>query len=162
MRLALVAIGRLKAGPERALVDRYVERARALARPLGFSGPDLVEIAESKARREADRKAEEAAALAAKLPDGALVVLDERGRSLDSPTFASRLGGFRDAGRGAATFVIGGPDGLDETLRARADLVLSFGGLTIPHQIVRALVAEQTYRALTILSGHPYHRGGET
>ncbi|WP_372425332.1 23S rRNA (pseudouridine(1915)-N(3))-methyltransferase RlmH [Salinarimonas chemoclinalis] len=161
MRLGLVAIGRLKAGPERALADRYVERARALARPLGLSGPEVAELPESRARRDADRRAEEAGALAARLPDGVLVVLDERGRALDSPGFADRLGGWRDAGRPAASFVVGGPDGLDEAIRARADLVLSFGALTIPHQIVRGLVAEQIYRALTILSCHPYHRGGE-
>jgi small GTP-binding protein len=85
--------------------------------------------------------------------------LDERGTSLPSPDFAARLGRERDAGNLAASFVIGGADGLDVSLRDRAAIRLSFGALTIPHQIVRVLVLEQIYRALTILSGHPYHRG---
>lgn len=167
MRLALVAVGRLKAGPERTLVERYLGRAGALARGLGLSGPDVIEISEARARREADRRAEEGAAILAKAGelakagDVAVVALDERGRALDSPGFATRLGGWRDAGRPAAAFVIGGPDGLAEEVRARADLVLSFGALTVPHQIVRVLVAEQIYRASTLLAGHPYHRAGD-
>jgi len=171
VRLAIVAIGRLKAGPERELVERYLGRTGALARTLGLSGPDVAEIPEARARREADRRAEEGAAILAKAGDlakaglkageAALVVLDERGRALDSPAFAARLGSWRDAGRPAAIFVVGGPDGLAEEVRARADLVLSFGALTIPHQIVRALVAEQIYRASTLLAGHPYHRAGD-
>ncbi|WP_349368513.1 23S rRNA (pseudouridine(1915)-N(3))-methyltransferase RlmH [Salinarimonas sp.] len=161
MRLAILAVGRLKAGPERELVERYAGRAGALARTLGLSGPDMTEIAESRARREADRRAEEGAAILAKASEGALIALDERGRALDSPGFSAKLGVWRDAGRPAATFVIGGPDGLDEAVRARAELVLSFGGLTIPHQLVRVLVAEQVYRAFTILAGHPYHRVGD-
>lgn len=161
MRLAILAVGRLKAGPERELVERYVGRAGALARSLGLSGPDVAELPEGRARREADRRAEEGAAILAKAGEGIVIALDERGRALDSPGFAAALGGWRDSGRPSATFVIGGPDGLDESVRARADLVLSFGALTIPHQIVRVLVAEQVYRAFTILAGHPYHRAGD-
>lgn len=161
MRLALVAVGRLKAGPERELTERYFGRAVALARPLGLSGPDMVELAESRARRDADRRAEEGAALLGRIGEGVVVALDERGRALDSRDFAARIGAWRDAGRPQTSFVIGGPDGLADAVRARADLVLSFGALTIPHQIVRALVAEQIYRAFTILGGHPYHRVGD-
>jgi 23S rRNA (pseudouridine1915-N3)-methyltransferase len=159
MRLDVLAIGRLKAGPERELVQRYAERLSGMARGLGLSGPRQFEAPESPARRDLDRKAEEAQLLLAQLPAGARVVLfDEGGRTLDSRKFASILGDWRDSGAPAAAFVIGGADGLGEALRAKADLVLSFGGMTLPHQIVRALVMEQLYRAATILSGHPYHR----
>jgi 23S rRNA (pseudouridine1915-N3)-methyltransferase len=161
MRWTVLAVGRLKAGPERDLVERYRERLDAAGRTGGLTGLDLVEIPESRARRDADRRAEEAAALLARAPSGALVAFDERGRSPASEAFAATLGAWRDAGRGATAFLIGGPDGLDESVRRRADLVVSFGALTLPHQIVRALVLEQLYRAVTILTGHPYHRGGE-
>jgi 23S rRNA (pseudouridine1915-N3)-methyltransferase len=159
MRLAVVAVGRLKDGPERELCQRYAGRIGEIGRSLGFSGPDLVELPESRARREDDRKREEADLIAVRAPAGLLIVLDERGTSLPSPDFAARLGRERDAGNPAASFVIGGADGLDASLRDRAAIRLSFGALTIPHQIVRVLVLEQIYRALTILSGHPYHRG---
>ena len=135
MRLSVIAVGRLKDGPERDLCARYQERALGLARGLGFGGPDIVELAESRGRRS-----------------------EERGRSLDSEAFAARLAKARDAGTPAATLVIGGADGLAEEIRAQAALVLSFGALTLPHQIVRALVLEQLYRAMTIMAGHPYHR----
>jgi 23S rRNA (pseudouridine1915-N3)-methyltransferase len=102
--------------------------------------------------------AAEAAALLARSEASKLVVLDERAPSLTSTDFAERLRSWRDSGL-SASFVIGGPDGLDEAVRRRADLPLSFGQLTLPHQIVRVLVAEQIYRALTIVAGHPYHRG---
>ncbi len=161
MKLAVIAVGRLKAGPERDLVERYRERLEATGRPAGFTGLDLVELPESRARRDADRKAEEAGALLARAGAAAIVAFDERGRSPTSEAFAARLGAWRDEGRPGAAFVIGGPDGLDESVRRRADLVVSFGSLTLPHQIVRALVLEQLYRAVTILTGHPYHRGGE-
>ncbi len=158
MRLAIIAVGRLKDGPERALCERYRERSQALGWTLGLSGPDIVEIGESRARRPEERKQEEAAAILAKAAPGLLIVLDERGKSLDSPAFAARIEAARDNGAGAATLVIGGADGLDETVREKAALTLAFGALTIPHQIVRALALEQFYRALTIIAGHPYHR----
>jgi 23S rRNA (pseudouridine1915-N3)-methyltransferase len=160
MRLSIVAVGRLKNGPERELVDRYAKRIEGMGRSLGFAGPDLVEVPESRARREDDRRSEEAAAILERAGSTVLVVLDERGKSPSSDTFAERLRGWRDEGRAGVTCVIGGPDGLDPAIRRRADWVISFGGLTMPHQIVRALVAEQLYRVLTILAGHPYHRAG--
>jgi 23S rRNA (pseudouridine1915-N3)-methyltransferase len=158
MKLQILAIGRLKSGPERDLCARYHERGQALARGLGLSGPDIVEIPESRARRAEDRKAEELAAIAARLASGALVLLDERGKPQGSEALAARIGAWRDAGQPATTFVIGGADGLDPALRDRAEMVLSFGAATIPHQLVRVLVLEQLYRTMTILSGHPYHR----
>ena len=162
MRLAVVAVGRLKSGPERELVERYRARVQGLARPLGFTGFDLVEVPEAHARRENDRRAEEATALRAKAGPATILAFDERGLSLTSEEFARRLGAWRDAGRPALACLIGGPDGLDQTLREDAELVLSFGRLTVPHQLVRVMVVEQLYRALTILAGHPYHRGGES
>ena len=161
MRLGVIAVGRLKNGPERDLIARYEARAEALGRSLGITAVELIEVAESRARRDADRRDEEAEAILTKAGESALVVFDERGRAgVTSEAFAERLRAWRDVGRTALAFVIGGPDGLDERIRRRADLVISFGALTVPHQLVRVLVLEQVYRALTILAGHPYHRGG--
>ena len=161
MRLGIVAVGRLKSGPERDLVERYRLRIEGIGRGLGFSGPEMVEVPESRARREQDRRAEEAAALLDRARGAALLAFDERGRSPTSQALADRIRAWRDEGRPALVCVIGGPDGLDAAVRQGANLVVSFGALTLPHQIVRVLVAEQLYRALTILSGHPYHRAGD-
>lgn len=158
MRLSIIAIGRLKDGPERDLCTRYHERANGLSRSLGFTGPDIVEIAESRGRRSEERRNDEARLIAERLPHGLVIALDERGKNLGSEAFAGKIAAARDAGTPAATLLIGGADGLAEDLRARAGLVLCFGALTIPHQIVRALALEQLYRAMTIMAGHPYHR----
>jgi 23S rRNA (pseudouridine1915-N3)-methyltransferase len=158
MQLSVIAVGRLKDGPERDLCERYRARAVDAGRAMGFSGPLQAEIAESRARRPDDRRIEEANLIRARLPSGLTILLDERGAALDSQAFAGRLAAARDQGTGQASFVIGGADGLDPSLRSGASLVLSFGALTLPHQLVRALVFEQIYRALTILAGHPYHR----
>lgn len=160
MRLALVAVGRLKRGPERDLAEEYRGRADALGRGLGFSSVTLTEIPESRARRASDRCAEEAVAILAAVPPGAAaVVLDEGGRAVTSLGFADQLGAWRDGGRPGLAIVIGGADGLDPSVRARADLIFAFGAATLPHGLVRVLALEQLYRAMTILSGHPYHRG---
>ncbi len=159
MKIDLVAIGRMKAGPERELANRYIERFRPTGRPLGLDGIRVVELSESAARRDEDRKAEEAMAIRASIPDGyARVLFDERGQSLESTAFARRIGDLRAENRAGVAFVIGGADGLAPDLVREADLALSFGRMTLPHQIVRVLVAEQLYRAATILAGHPYHR----
>ncbi|WP_454655178.1 23S rRNA (pseudouridine(1915)-N(3))-methyltransferase RlmH [Bosea beijingensis] len=158
MRLAVIAVGRLKDGPERELCERYRERGLALGRGIGLSGPDIVEITEGRGRRPEERKREEAQAILAKVQPGLIIALDERGRQLGSDAFATRLATARDSGTGHASLIIGGADGLSEEIRDRADITLAFGALTIPHQIVRALVLEQLYRAMTIISGHPYHR----
>jgi 23S rRNA (pseudouridine1915-N3)-methyltransferase len=160
LRLSLVAVGRLKSGPERDLVERYRQRIDGIGRSLGLSGLELVELPESRARRADDRRVDEAAALLERIGPSALVVFDERGKSQKSEAFADRIRSWRDEGRPALTCAIGGPDGLDASVRQRAGLVISFGALTLPHQIVRALVAEQLYRALTIIAGHPYHCAG--
>lgn len=158
MMVRLLAVGRMKAGPERELFERYWQRAEPLSRSLGFGAPNLVELRESQAQTADQRKAAEAAQLLDKVPDGAaVIVLDERGKAITTPQFSSRLETFKDSGR-SVVLIIGGPDGLDGALRKRADLVVSFGAMTMPHQLVRVLAAEQLYRAMTVLSGHPYHR----
>ncbi len=159
MRIDIVAVGRLKAGPENELCARYVERIGAMARNLGLSGPRLLELPESQARRDEDKKVEEARAIMAALePTGFVVALDERGSHLPSAVFANRIGRQRDDGRKALQFVIGGAAGLDESIRKHADFKLAFGVMTLPHQLVRVLLAEQIYRSCTIMAGHPYHR----
>jgi 23S rRNA (pseudouridine1915-N3)-methyltransferase len=159
VKLLLATIGRLKAGPERDLAVRYLDRAAASARGVGLTGVDQRELDESRARRPDDRKAEEARALRAVLPPGArLVLLDERGTSIASEAFAADVGRARDAGAPAYVLAIGGPDGFDPALRSEASLVLAFGAMTWPHQLARIMAAEQVYRAITILAGHPYHR----
>ena len=159
MRLGVVAVGRLKSGPERSLVERYRERIDALGRPLHLHPFELVEIPEGRARSETERRREEAEAILARAAGAVLVAFDERGKSLASEAFAERIRSARDAGDDALVCAIGGADGLDPAVRSRADLVVSFGALTLPHQLARILVVEQLYRALTILAGHPYHRG---
>lgn len=159
MRLSLHAVGRLKPGPEKELAGEYAARAEALLRQAGFKSLSLVEHAESQAATPAQRKAEEAQKLLARIPSEAFVVaLDERGRELGSPDFAKLLGDKRDQGLPELAFVIGGPDGHGEALLARAGLTLAFGRLTWPHRLMRILLAEQLYRGLTILLNHPYHR----
>ncbi len=158
MRLGVICIGRLKAGPERELYARYAERIAALRR-IGLEGLDLREIDESKAKTPVERMAREGEEMLAPLPaDSALVVFDERGKAADSAAFTAFIGRERDAGRKTMWFAIGGSEGLDPRVRARATAVFSFGAMTLPHQLVRILAAEQIYRAMTILSGHPYHR----
>lgn len=158
MRLIVIVVGRLKQGPERELTNRYRERFADIGRKLGFRGLEIHEIPESRARDSATRMAEEAAAIAALLPEKyGLIALDERGKSIDSATFAARIGRLRDAATDII-FVIGGADGLSPELRGKADLVIAFGAATWPHQMVRVMLLEQIYRAATILAGHPYHR----
>jgi len=159
MRLLLVCVGRSKAGPERDLAGRYIERAAAAGRAIGFSGVELREIAESRAARPDDRKRDEAKAIRGLLPPSIKVIaLDENGKQLTSLGLAAELGRARDAAVAGTAFVIGGPDGLETTFLASVSLTLGFGTLTWPHQLARIMAAEQIYRAMTILSGHPYHR----
>ena len=159
MKLSLFAVGRLKAGPEKDLAARYLDRFAKAGPAIGLELGRQVEVAESRASSSDSRKREEAGLLDKALPEGCLLVLlDERGKLLDSPAFADLLGGWRDGGKREVMIAIGGADGLDPALHARADAVLCLGRMTWPHQLVRILLAEQLYRAVTILSGHPYHR----
>ena len=154
MRVTIIAVGRLRAGPEKTLADEYLKR---LAWPVS-----LREVAENRTRDPGTRRARENRLLLDAVPAGARVVaLDGRGRALSSEDFAARLGAWREDGVAEAAFLIGGADGLTADTLARADLVLSLGAMTWPHLMVRAMLAEQLYRAQSILTGHPYHRGGQ-
>ena len=155
MRLHLCAVGRLRAGPERTLVDDYLGRFDKTGRALSL-GPVSQHEVEDKRGGGMEAEAE---LLARAVPSGALLaVLDERGRALSSPEFAAQIGGWRDSGRQDVAFVIGGADGIAPALRDRADFALSFGRMVWPHMLVRVMLAEQLYRAATILAGGPYHR----
>ncbi len=148
----------MKQGPERELVARYLDRAVATGKPLGLTGFSVTELTESRASSSAARKADEAKAIREHLSQHSrLIPLDEHGKSIGSDDFAQLLARWRDDGKDAH-FVIGGADGLAPDFVKDADLVLSFSPLTWPHQLVRIMLAEQLYRATTILSGHPYHR----
>jgi 23S rRNA (pseudouridine1915-N3)-methyltransferase len=159
MRLVIIAVGRLKQGPERELAERYRERFDDIGRRLGFRGFEVLEIAEGRARDASTRIAEEANAISAAIPEkSVLVALDQRGDNIDSETFARHLGRWRDDQVANSIFIIGGADGLSPELRRMAKLRLAFGSATWPHQMVRVMLLEQLYRAATILAGHPYHR----
>jgi len=159
LRILLVAIGRLKAGPERELVQRYMTRLGGVGKSVGISGVELREIDESPARRPEERRLAEAKAIGLAIPTSAArIVLDERGQAVTSADFAAGLAKARDRGIADLALVIGGPDGLAEAWRAPGVAVLSFGAMTLPHQLVRVLALEQVYRAVTLLAGHPYHR----
>ncbi len=159
MKLVVHAVGRLKAGPERELAERYFDRLEKSGPPVGLEFCGVTEVAESRAQTAPERRREEGQRLQAQIhPGTALILLDERGRNLSSEDLAGRIGLLRDGGRKAAIVAIGGPDGHDASLHKQAELVLSFGALTWPHQLVRVMLAEQLYRVATILAGHPYHR----
>ena len=151
-------MGRMKAGPERELADRYFSRFAKAGPAIGLEFSGVAEIAESRAANAEQRRREEAAGLEAHRADAALFLLDERGKNSGSEELASQFASLRDGGRKRLVLAIGGPDGHDPASRAAADMVISFGAQTWPHQLVRVMLAEQLYRAATILSGHPYHR----
>ncbi|QPH52563.1 23S rRNA (pseudouridine(1915)-N(3))-methyltransferase RlmH [Pontivivens ytuae] len=155
MRVTIAAVGRLRSGPERDMVEDYLTRYARTGRALGFSPAQLTEVED----RKAGGMAAEAKLLAAAIPAGAVrVMLDERGRQLTSPDFATRLMGWAEEGRRDVALVIGGADGIAPELRETADLKVSFGAMVWPHALVRVMLAEQLYRAATILAGTPYHR----
>ncbi len=156
MRVHVCAIGRIRSGePERALIDDYVGRFNRTGRPLGLGPLTETEIDD----RKGGGMAAEADLLSRAVPAGALlVVLDERGATMSSPDFATYLARWRDAGRQDLALLIGGADGIAPHLRDRADAAISFGRMVWPHRLVRVMLAEQLYRAATILGGGPYHR----
>lgn len=153
MKIAIVAIGRLGRSPEADLVRLYAERATAAGRALGL-GP--VEVIEVEGRKPG--KGSEAEALSAHLADSRVIACDERGRARSSRDFATEIGRLRDDGVRRLVFLIGGADGLDPDLRARAQDTLAFGPQTWPHALARVMLAEQVYRSVTLLAGGPYHR----
>ncbi|MCA0940022.1 23S rRNA (pseudouridine(1915)-N(3))-methyltransferase RlmH [Yangia mangrovi] len=155
MRVHLCVVGRLRSGPERDLIDDYLKRFDRTGRALGLGPVTVTEVED----RKGGGMAAEAALLRKAIPSGAgLCILDERGRLMSSPDFAQRLGEIRDGGTGDLAFVIGGADGIDPSLRAEADMALSFGQMVWPHMLVRVMLSEQLYRAASILAGSPYHR----
>ena len=155
MRLHLIAVGRLRAGPERLLIDDYLTRLTRTGRPLSLGPATETEVEDRKSTGPA---AESLLLARAIPPDAAICALDERGTQLSSPDLATQLARWRDDGRTDAAFLVGGADGLDPSLTARADLVLSLGPMVWPHMLARVMLAEQLYRAATILAGSPYHR----
>ncbi|GAA6201850.1 23S rRNA (pseudouridine(1915)-N(3))-methyltransferase RlmH [Aquicoccus sp. SU-CL01552] len=155
MRIRICAVGRLRAGPEKTLIDDYLKRFGRTGRALGLGPAEVIEVDD---RKNAGMAAE-GALLRRAVPDGAVIcTLDERGKLFSSPDFAGRLADWRDQGRGDLAFVIGGADGIDPELRAAADASLSFGKMVWPHMLARVMLSEQLYRAATILAGSPYHR----
>jgi 23S rRNA (pseudouridine1915-N3)-methyltransferase len=159
MRLSILAVGRLKQGPERDLAAHYLKRAGEAGRGQGLRPIEVVEIRESRDRDAGKRMTEESIALANLVSDGAtIVMLDRRGESLGSEQLAAQLRRWQEAGRPSVAFLIGGPDGLADHLCRLSELRLAFGSATWPHQLVRIMLLEQLYRAMTILAGHPYHR----
>jgi len=161
MRVTVAAVGRARAAPEQALCDLYLERAGALGSRLKFSKFDLLVVDTSRAQSLDARMTEEAAKLMKHAGSSHLIALDERGSTMTSEAFARHLAKLRDRGRDLI-FLIGGPDGLSPALKERANDRLALSALTWPHLLVRAMLAEQLYRAMAILSGHPYHRGQVT
>jgi 23S rRNA (pseudouridine1915-N3)-methyltransferase len=159
MRLLIAAVGKLKQGPERELFAHYLGRAEAAGRKLHLSPLAVIEVAESKAATARARKESEAEALLAKVPSShRLIALDRQGEAVSSEAFAAMLATLRDGGAEGVAFIIGGADGLSPEISAGAAKAISFGPMTLPHGLARIVLAEQIYRAATILAGHPYHR----
>ncbi len=155
MRVHICAVGRLRAGPEKTLIDDYLTRFDRTGRALGLGPARIIEVEDKKNAG----MAAEAALLRKSVPKGAVIcTLDERGKVISSPDFSNKLGQWRDNGQQDLVFVIGGADGIDPSLRAEADFSISFGKMVWPHMMVRLMLAEQIYRAATIQSGSPYHR----
>lgn len=155
MRVHLCVVGRLRAGPEKTLIDDYLTRFDRTGRALGLGPVDMIEVED----RKGGGMAAEAVLLRKAIPSGAvLCVLDERGKVMTSPIFADHMARFRDDGRSDLAFVIGGADGIHPPLRAEADMALSFGQMVWPHMLARVMLSEQLYRAASILAGGPYHR----
>ena len=155
MRVQISVVGRLRAGPEKTLIDDYLTRFERTGRALSFSDATIVEVEDKKGGGQQF----EAALLLKSIPKGATIVtLDERGKLLTSPEFAIQLAGWRDNGAQCVCFVIGGADGLTRELRAQAGASISFGKMVWPHMLARVMLCEQLYRAASILAGSPYHR----
>jgi 23S rRNA (pseudouridine1915-N3)-methyltransferase len=160
VRLNIIAVGFGRGTAEAVLTEDFLERAAQIGKRLGFSAIRCEEVAVAKERELKKRRADEAERLARRIPDGAhIILLDAKGKGMTSEDFSEMLAALRDAGTRDLAFVIGGPDGLAPLPHKRAGRSLAFGPQTWPHLLVRAMLSEQIYRALTILAGHPYHRG---
>ena len=149
MKITVIAAGKIKTGPEADIVSEFTKRL-----PWQIS---FVEIEEKKPLPPAQKSESEGKKILAAIPEGAFAVaLDKGGKTLSSEEFAKALEAWR--GRGDIAFLIGGADGLSDKVLARADAAISFGPMTFPHLLARAMLLEQLYRAHAILSGHPYHK----
>ena len=155
MKVTICAVGRLRSGPEKDLIDDYLKRFDRSGRALGLGPARVIEVEDKKG----GGMAAEATLLRKSLPDRAkLICLDERGDVMTSPQFSTKLATFRDQGTSELAFVIGGADGIDPGLRSEAQGAISFGAMVWPHMLVRVMLSEQLYRAASILAGSPYHR----
>lgn len=155
MKVHICAVGRLRAGPEKSLLDDYLSRFDKTGRGLSLGPVSVLEVDD----RKSGGMTAQAPLLRRMIPQGAIIcALDERGVVETSPKFANRIANWRDAGARDLAFVIGGADGIDKALRQEADHLLSFGAMVWPHMMVRVMLGEQLYRAASILSGGPYHR----
>lgn len=159
MRLTICAVGRIRSGPEAALIEDYAGRIGGAGRAVGYASFDLKEVEAPRGLTGEARQLRESALLLEAAPTkGRRIILDERGKSMKSADFAKQLARWRDDGDSDAAFFIGGADGHTDKIRADADMMLSFGAATWPHALARVMLCEQLYRAITISSGHPYHR----
>ncbi len=159
MRITIAAVGRLKRAPEKDLCDDYLKRASKLGRQAGISALTILEVPESQQAGASGRKRQEAENLQGKLPAAAKVIcLDEHGKAMDTTQFSKLIQSHSDGGTQDLAFVIGGPDGLEPEFLASATTTLSFGRMTWPHRLVRVMLTEQIYRAVTLMVNHPYHR----
>ena len=159
MRLLIAAVGRLKDGPERQLYARYADRIAAQGKAVAISSLDLVEVPEGRASSASARRSDEAERLLAACGDAdRMVLLDENGKDASSRDVATLVQSVRDEGMGRLCFLIGGADGHGDAARHAAHRRLSLGRITLPHGLARVVLAEQLYRAVTIIAGHPYHR----
>ena len=160
MQLGIVAIGQMRGMAEMALVENFHQRIDASGRQLGITGLSISELREKRGLTGSEKKRTENALIADALANrnGLVVALDETGKSITSRIFAEHMQGWLNNGHNEVTFVIGGADGLDDATRARADMLLSLGPVTWPHMLARVLLCEQIWRAISILTRHPYHR----
>ena len=160
MQLSIIAIGQMRGTDEMPLVEDFHRRIEASGRQLGISSLSFLELRAKRGLTGGEKKRSENALIADALArrNGPLIVLDEAGKSLTSRAFTDRLQGWIERGDSDVTFVIGGAEGLDDKIRARADMVLSFGPMTWPHMLARVLLCEQIWRSVSILTRHPYHR----
>jgi 23S rRNA (pseudouridine1915-N3)-methyltransferase len=155
MRVQISAVGRLRKGPEKLLIEDYLDRFAKSGRALGLGPATLIEVEDKKG----GGMAAEAELLGRAVTKGALIcTMDERGKVMTSPEFAALLANWRDQGRQDVAFILGGADGIDPGLRAKADASVSFGKMVWPHMLARVMLAEQLYRSASILAGAPYHR----
>ncbi len=151
MNITIVAVGHLKKSPEKELIDTYLKRC-----PWDIK---ITEVEEKRPIKGAERMAREADLILSAIPEGAYIIaLDERGKEMRSASFAKKISDFQDQGVSSLVILIGGADGYDPKVKERANMLLSFGAMTWPHMMIRAMLSEQLYRASTILQGHPYHK----